>query len=110
VTGRPPIASEPPVIFRVDSNAMPIMSLGIEGDYDRVTLREIGENQLSPRLERVNGVASVTTGGGLRRQIHIELSKEKIAALDLPVDRISQLVRTENQNTPLGEGDHGDRT
>jgi hydrophobic/amphiphilic exporter-1 (mainly G- bacteria), HAE1 family len=110
VRGRLPIDAEPPVIFRVDSNAQPIMSLGIEGDYDRVTLREIAENQLSPRLERVNGVASVTTGGGLRRQIHIELSKEKIAALDLPVDRISVLVRTENQNTPLGEVDQGDRT
>jgi hydrophobic/amphiphilic exporter-1 (mainly G- bacteria), HAE1 family len=110
VRGRLPIDAEPPVIFRVDSNAMPIMSLGIEGDYDRVTLREIAENQLSTRLERVNGVASVTTGGGLRRQIHIELSKEKVAALDLPVDRISALIRTENQNTPLGEVDQGDRT
>src|SRR5581483_6370635 len=80
------------------------------GDYDRVALREIAENQLGPRLERVNGVASVTTGGGLRRQIHVELSKEKIAALDLPVDRISTLLRTENQNTPLGEVNQGDRT
>src|SRR5580765_5094723 len=70
VRGRLPIEAEPPTIFRVDSNAQPIMSLGIEGDYDRGTLREIAENQLSPRLERVAGVASVTASGGLRRQIH----------------------------------------
>ena len=86
------------------------MSLGIAGNYDRVTLREIAENQLSPRLERVAGVASVTASGGLRRQIHVELSKEKIAALDLPVDRISALLRSENQNTPLGEVFQGERT
>ena len=110
VRGRLPDDAEALTIFRQDSNAMPIMSLGIEGNYDRVTLREIAENQLGPRLERVNGVASVTTNGGLRRQIHVELSKEKIAALDLPVDRIGALLRTENQNTPLGEVNQGDRT
>jgi len=30
----------------------------------------------------------VTVNGGLRRQIHVELSKEKIQALDLSVDRV----------------------
>ena len=89
---------------------LPIMSLGIEGDYDRVTLREMAENQIGPRLERAEGVAAVTTKGGLRRQIHVQLSKEKIAALDLPVERISALLRSENKNTPLGEVNQGERT
>ena len=110
VRGRLPEDAEALTIFKVDSNAMPIMSLGIEGNYDRVVLREMAENILSQRLERVNGVASVTTFGGLRRQIHIELSKEKIAALDLPVDRVIALLRSENQNTPLGEVNQGERT
>ena len=52
----------------------------------------------------------MTVEGGLRRQIHVELSKEKIRALDLPVDRVVNLLRTENQNIPLGEIDEGDRT
>ena len=110
VRGRLPEDAEALTIFRQDSNAMPIMSLGIEGNYDRVTLREMAENQIGQRLERVNGVAAVTTNGGLRRQIHVELSKEKIAALDLPVERIVSLLRTENENTPLGEVNQGDRT
>jgi len=86
------------------------MGVGVEGDYDRVMLREMAENDLSPRLERVPGVASVSVEGGLRRQIHVELSREKISALELPVNRIIQLLRSENQNTPLGEIDEGDRT
>src|SRR5687768_9752596 len=110
VRGRMPIDAEPMQIFRQDSNAAPIMSLGIEGNYDRVTLREMAENQIGPRLERAEGVAAVTTYGGLRRQIHVQLSKEKIAALDLPVERISALLRSENQNTPLGEVNQGERT
>src|SRR4029453_14548622 len=48
--------------------------------------------------------------GGLRRQVHVDLSKEKVRALDLPVDRIINLLRTENQNVPVGEIDEGDTT
>jgi HAE1 family hydrophobic/amphiphilic exporter-1 len=110
VRGRLPEEADPPVMFKFDANAQPIMSVGVEGDFDRVRLREIGEHDLSPRLERVPGVASVSVEGGLRRQIHVSLSKEKTTALELPVDRIINLLRSENQNIPLGEIDEGDRT
>jgi HAE1 family hydrophobic/amphiphilic exporter-1 len=110
VRGRFPQESDPPTIFKFDSTAQPIMSIGIEGDYDSVTLREIAEVDLGPRFERIDGVAAVTVNGGLRRQIHVELSKEKITALDLSVDRVVQAIRSENQNIPLGEVDEGDTT
>jgi len=110
VRGRLPEDADPPTIFKFDSNSAPIMGLGVEGDYDRVTLREMAENILSPRLERVPGVASVTVNGGLRRQIHVELSKEKIQALDLSVDRVVNILKKENQNIPLGEIYRGDMT
>jgi hydrophobic/amphiphilic exporter-1 (mainly G- bacteria), HAE1 family len=110
VRGRLPEEADAPIMFKFDANTFPIMGVGLEGDYDRVRLREIAEHDLSQRLERVPGVAAVTVEGGLRRQIHVELSKEKIRALDLPVDRVVNLLRTENQNIPLGEIDEGDRT
>jgi HAE1 family hydrophobic/amphiphilic exporter-1 len=110
VRGRLPEDADPPTIFKFDSNSSPIMGLGVEGNYDRVALRELAENVLSPRLERVPGVASVTVNGGLRRQIHVELNKEKIQALDLSVDRVVNILRTENQNIPLGEIYRGDMT
>ena len=110
VRGRLPEDADPPFVYKFDANAFPIMFLGLEGDFDHVRLREIAEHDLSTRLERVPGVAAVTVNGGLRRQIHVELSKEKIRALDLPVDRVVNLLRTENQNIPLGEINEGDRT
>jgi HAE1 family hydrophobic/amphiphilic exporter-1 len=110
VRARLPEDAEPPTVFKFDSTTFPIMGIGLEGDYDRVTLREIAQNDLSPRLERVPGVAAVTVDGGLRRQIHVNLSKEKITALDLSVDRVINIIRTENENIPLGEIDEGDTT
>jgi len=110
VRGRMPEDAEQINIFKADSNAQAIMQLAVEGDFDPVTLREIAQNDLVTRLERVPGVAAVTVNGGLRRQIHIELSKEKITALNLSVDRVVQTLRQENQNTPLGEVSQGDAT
>src|SRR6266850_571455 len=110
VRGRLPEEADPPTIFKADSNAFPIMQIGVEGDYDPVTLRELAENDLSPRLERAPGVAAVTINGGLRRQIHVDLSKEKITALNLSVDRVVQALKSENQNLPLGQIDQGDST
>src|SRR6187401_654174 len=112
VRNRLPEDADPPVLQKFDPNSMPIMGLAVEstdGALDRVGLRELAENLLSPRLERVPGVAAVTVGGGLRRQIHVELSREKITALDLSVDRVVSVLRTENQNIPIGEVYQGDR-
>jgi HAE1 family hydrophobic/amphiphilic exporter-1 len=108
VRGRLPQEADPASVQKFDSAASPIMGIGVEGDFDRVTLREMAETDLAQRLERVEGVAAVTVNGGLRRQIHIELSKEKITALDLSVDRVIATIRSENQNTPLGEVEEGD--
>ena len=55
-------------------------------------------------------MAAVNVNGGLRRQIHVELSKEKITALNLSVNQVVQALRQENQNTPLGEVYQGDAT
>ena len=105
-----PEDAEPPVVFKFDAASMPIMFLGLEGDLEAVALRDTAENDLSPRLERVAGVASVTVRGGLRRQILVELAKDKITALDLAVDEVIGLLNSENRNTPIGKLDDGDMT
>ena len=46
----------------------------------------------------------------MRRQIHVDLSKEKITALNLSVSRVTSVLQSENQNIPLGEVDQGDIT
>jgi HAE1 family hydrophobic/amphiphilic exporter-1 len=110
VRGRLPEDADPPVLFKFDATQFPIVWIGVEGEMSDVALREVAEQELSRRLERVPGVASVDVSGGRRRQIRVELSREKITALDLSVDRVVSLLRTENQNIPVGEIDEGDMT
>ena len=108
IRARLPEEADSPIIFKFDSTAFPILFLAVEGDYDAVKLRDLAENTLAQRLERVPGVAAVNVNGGLRRQILVELSREKTTAMGLSVDRIISLLTTENQNMPLGEVYEGD--
>jgi hydrophobic/amphiphilic exporter-1 (mainly G- bacteria), HAE1 family len=110
IRARLPEDAEPPTIQKFDPSQLPVAQIGIEGDYDPVTLREIAQNEIAPRFERIDGVASVSVNGGLRRQIHVDLSKEKITALNLSVTQVVNSLRQENQNTPLGEIYQGDAT
>jgi HAE1 family hydrophobic/amphiphilic exporter-1 len=110
VRGRLPEDADPPTIQKFDPSQLPVAQIGIEGDYDPVTLREIAQNEIAPRFERIDGVAAVNVNGGLRRQIHVDLSKEKVTALNLSVTQVVASLRQENQNTPLGEIYQGDAT
>src|SRR5688572_31517462 len=49
IRGRLPEEADAPIMFKFDANASPIMGVGVESDgsHDRVTLREIAENDLS---------------------------------------------------------------
>jgi HAE1 family hydrophobic/amphiphilic exporter-1 len=108
IRARLPEEADSPIIFKFDSTAFPILFLAVEGNFTPVQLRDIAENTLAQRLERVPGVAAVNVNGGLRRQILVELSREKTTALGLSVDRIITLLTVENQNMPLGEVYEGD--
>ena len=66
VRGRLPEEADAPVMFKFDSNAMPIMGVGVEavdGEIDSVTLREIGRARPLAAAR-----ARAGRGGGHRRR------------------------------------------
>jgi HAE1 family hydrophobic/amphiphilic exporter-1 len=68
---------------------------------DGKELRHFAEKNLQYRLERAPGVAAASVRGGLRRQIHVNLSLKKLRALDLSVAQVVQTLRQENLNRPV---------
>lgn len=99
----------PPTVFKFDTSQMPIMSLAVSGNQnqDSRALRTLLEKDIQPRLERVQGVAAVDIRGGLRREIHIMLSTEKLRSYNLSVNQIVNVLRNENRNRPVGPMEEG---
>ncbi len=97
----------PPTVFKFDTSQFPIMSLAVSGNKDARELRTLLEKDIQPRLERVPGVAAVDIRGGLRREIHVTLSTEKLRSYNLSVNQVVNTLRNENQNRPVGPMEEG---
>ncbi len=103
-----PEDAEPPVIFKFDVSQFPILWLAVSSSLNPRDLRQFVEDQIQYRLERVPGVASVDMRGGLRREIHVNLSLKKLRAYGLSVSNVVDVLRRENLNEPVGPVQEGD--
>jgi hydrophobic/amphiphilic exporter-1 (mainly G- bacteria), HAE1 family len=91
-----------PILLRYDPSLEPIMRIGLTGDRDLMYLRTMSEERLKPKLETVDGVASIEIRGGLEEEIHVLLSESKLAALGLSIRDVAQRVGAENINLTGG--------
>lgn len=91
-----------PTLRKFDPAQFPILMLGVVSNLDPIQTRRIIDEQISYRIERVPGVASVDVWGGLQREIQVNLYPDKIKALGLPLDLIINKIRQENIDLPAG--------
>jgi len=107
VVGRLPDEAERPTLRKFDLASFPIVLLGASSKLDPVQMRLIIDDQIKYRIERLPGVASLDVHGGLDREIHVNLSADKIKALGIPLDQILQRIRAENVSIPAGTLERG---
>ena len=91
-----------PTIFKMDSNAMPIMRIAVNGNRSRNELREIADNTITDLIEQTDGVAEATVYGGRDKIVRVDLSQNRMAAYGITITEVySALAR---QNLELGGG------
>ena len=110
VKGQLPEDAQDPVVYRFDLGSFPIMQLSLSGAMSEPQLRQLSEQQLEPRLERVEGVASVDIRGGLQRQFQVVLDTERLRAFNLSPTEVTESLRRENRNVPAGIIERHDET
>jgi len=96
-----------PIVQKFDPNQMPILQFGVSGIDDPVKLRMLLDNQITPMLDSVDGVASATVGGGQQRAIVIDVDPDKVRAHNLSLSDVMRRIDEENQNLPAGIGKQG---
>ena len=107
IVARLPEEADRPTLRKFDLASFPVLILGASSRLDPVQTRQILEDQVKYRLERVPGVAAVDIYGGLEREIHVSLDPAKINALSIPLDQIIMHVREGNVNVPAGTIERG---
>jgi CzcA family heavy metal efflux pump len=99
---RLPEEAENPIIFKFDLSMIPIAIIAFTAEESYPDLQDIVDDEIVDPLKRVDGVASVTAGGGLLRQIRVDIDRDKLAALDLSITQLNQALAAQNISTPGG--------
>ncbi len=96
-----------PQVRKFDISATPILMLGVSSPMDPLELRNLIDERMSYRIERVAGVAAVDIWGGLEREIQVNLDLDKVRALGLSLDGIRQSIKDANITVPAGDIERG---
>ena len=70
---------------------------------DLSQLQTLAEDEIAPALERIDGVAQVSVGGGNAQQIAVEIDPAKAAGFGLSNSYISQFLAGQNLLYPGGD-------
>ncbi len=89
-----PEDADEPLVIAINPSMMPIMVLTVSSENLGLTdLRRLAEEKIEPHLERIGGVSSVTTMGGLERQINIHLDPALLASHGLSPQNVYTAVQ-----------------
>lgn len=92
-----------PLVFAFDVSMQPIIYFSVTSPvHGAAELRKISEHEIEPRLERIPGVASAATSGGMAREIKILVDPLRLRAYNLSIQQISQALQMNNLQLPSG--------
>ena len=98
----PPDANKPMVI-KMDVEAMPVLGYGVTSDnLTTLELKNLLEDNVKDKIERLDGVSSVELRGGQEREILVKLNKPQLEAYNITQARVVQVLRGENINLSSG--------
>jgi HAE1 family hydrophobic/amphiphilic exporter-1 len=92
-----------PIVFAFDPSLQPIQFITVSSPYlGPAELRQLSEDKIEPLLERVEGVASVETSGGLERQVNVYMNPVLLASYKLSPDDVAMAIQTGSGLLPAG--------
>ncbi len=111
IKGRLPSDANDPIVMKIDVNSMTSLTIGVSSQTgDLLELKRLVDKNVVSRLERQDGVASVSVAGGRDLEIDVELKPEKLRGYGISEATITQILRTENNNVPTGSVKQGDKS
>lgn len=99
---RLPTDTDPPAVYKVDTNAAPVIWLSLTGDRTIQQLNLYANNVLKKKFETINGVGEVRFGGKRDRVIRVNVIPERMAAYKLSATDLIAAFNREHVQLPGG--------
>lgn len=100
-----PTDASNPLVVKFNLSQFPVVFYGITASsgYSTYELKRLIEDEVKPRLERLDGVASAAVFSTDEREIRVEVDKNALISFNLALDRVLMALAAENINMPAGE-------
>ena len=98
-----PTGVSQPVVLRFDITSLPVCLIAVSGDMDQRDMYDLAYNVIEPQIEHLEGVASAQVLGGRIREIHVILDRNRMQALNMPVQTVINAVASANLITSSGD-------
>lgn len=91
-----------PMVVKYDPALMPILVVGISGPRGVSELKQYAEDNIQDKIARLDGVAAVVVNGGMDRQIHVNIDRNRLEGLGISFDQVKMALAASNLNLPGG--------
>jgi len=98
-----PEAMESPVIEKLDTGAIPILTLGVTGKIPLADLSKYVKDVVKNRIQSIPGVGAIREFGVREREIKIWIDNDKLNAHKLTAAEVVQAVKSKNIEIPAGK-------
>lgn len=98
-----PIEMREPILRRLDPSAQPIMQMALSSSgLTHAEISRLAEDSLADKFRGIDGVATVSVNGALRRELSVLLRAEKLREFNVSVTEVVGALRAQNTNAPVG--------
>jgi HAE1 family hydrophobic/amphiphilic exporter-1 len=97
-----PSEASDPLVVKFNLAQLPIVFWGVTAPMPNADLKKLLEDDVAPRLERIDGVASAQVFSTDIREILVEVNKTALVSRNLSLDRVLASLGMENLNLPAG--------
>lgn len=94
---------EEPVIRKIDPADQPIMTISVASTLPDGQLFQYVDKKVKPMFEQVNQVGLVEIFGGRKREIKVELDRNKLKQREISASQVSERLKISGQNIPAGK-------
>jgi len=98
-----PPEADPPRVWKFDPDNTPIVIVGASSPFKNVQeLTVTLEREITRRFEQIPGVGTIDVWGGIHREVHVHLQRDRLNASRLSASDVRNAIARSNANLPGG--------
>lgn len=98
---------EEPIVIQLDPAEMSVARIAISADMTPNDLYDLANEEIKVGFQQVKGVARIDIIGGRRREIQVELDRNKLNTHKVSALMVANAIKSAGMNIPVGKHEKG---